>query len=201
MEGNIHRYFIINKPFNMVSQFVSKDHVRLLGDIVFPFPLGTHAIGRLDNNSEGLLILTTNKKLTQLLFQGSVPHTRKYLVKVKNKVSQESLEQIRSGISFKIKNGKYYTSLPCEVIITQHPENLFSNGLAEHENRISTWLYLTLTEGKYHQIRKMMRAIKHPCIRLIRVAIEHLELGNLQPAQVLEIEEDELFSKLNIERI
>ena len=71
-----HRYFILNKPFNMVSQFVSTDEVPLLTAIDFNFPEGTHAIGRLDAHSEGLLILTTNKKVTRLLFQGEVPHKR-----------------------------------------------------------------------------------------------------------------------------
>ena len=71
-----HRYFIIHKPFDMVSQFVSPDDVNLLGDLDFNFPEGTHAIGRLDNHSEGLLILTTNKKVTRLLFQGLLPHKR-----------------------------------------------------------------------------------------------------------------------------
>ena len=176
MNGYTHRYFIINKPYNMVSQFISNDKVRLLGDLVYPFPLGIHAIGRLDNNSEGLLILTTNKKLTQLLFQSPISHKRKYLIQVKYKVSEESLEQLRSGVSFKIKEGKYYQSLPCEAAITIKPKNLFSNGLPEYENKITTWLYVTLTEGKYHQVRKMMRALRHPCIRLIRVSIEELEV-------------------------
>ena len=67
MNPNPNRYFIINKPYKMVSQFVSPDKVNLLGDIDFDWPEGTHAIGRLDNNSEGLLILTTNKRVTKLL--------------------------------------------------------------------------------------------------------------------------------------
>ena len=66
----MNRYFILNKPFNMVSQFVSTHDVQLLGNLDFDFPPGTHAIGRLDNDSEGLLILTTNKKVTRLLFFG-----------------------------------------------------------------------------------------------------------------------------------
>jgi len=68
MELCPHRYFIIHKPRNMVSQFVSSHDVRLLGDLDFDFPEGTHAIGRLDKDSEGLLLLTTNKRITRLLF-------------------------------------------------------------------------------------------------------------------------------------
>jgi 23S rRNA pseudouridine2457 synthase len=76
----------------MVSQFISSHEVRLLGDLGFNFPEGTHAIGRLDQHSEGLLLLTTNKKITKLLFQGDKPHLRTYLVQVKNKVSKETVE-------------------------------------------------------------------------------------------------------------
>ena len=68
MPAHINRYFILYKPYNMVSQFISTHQVGLLTDIDFIFPEGTHAIGRLDKDSEGLLLLTTNKKITRLLF-------------------------------------------------------------------------------------------------------------------------------------
>ena len=94
-----HRYFILNKPMNMVSQFVSSHAVNLLTNLEFKFPPETHAIGRLDQNSEGLLLLTTNKKITRLLFQGLVPHTRTYLVQVKNTVSAETVLKLANGIA------------------------------------------------------------------------------------------------------
>jgi len=82
----------------MVSQFISPDKVVLLSDINFNFPEGIHAIGRLDNHSEGLLILTTNKKVTKLLFESKIPHRRTYLVQVKNVVTEASIEQLKKGI-------------------------------------------------------------------------------------------------------
>jgi 23S rRNA pseudouridine2457 synthase len=82
---------MIHKPINMVSQFVSSHAVQLLGSLDFTFPEGIHAIGRLDQNSEGLLLLTTNKKITRLLFQGAVPHERTYLVQVKGIVKPETI--------------------------------------------------------------------------------------------------------------
>ena len=88
MLDNTHRYFVIHKPANMVSQFISSHKVRLLGDLNFTFPEGTHAVGRLDINSEGLLLLTTNKKITKLLFESTVPHKRAYLVQVKHVVTE-----------------------------------------------------------------------------------------------------------------
>ena len=182
----------------MVSQFISNDDVRLLGDLDYNFPEGTHAIGRLDNNSEGLLILSTNKKLTRLLFHESALHKRKYLVQVNHNLTEENLQQLQSGITFKIKGGIYYRSLPCEAVIADKSPDLFSNGLTQHEKQPNSWVYITLTEGKYHQVRKMMGALKLRCLRLIRISIEDLELGNLQAGEVMEMEERELFFKLGI---
>ena len=123
-----HRYFIINKPYNMVSQFVSTHDVGLLGDLDFDFPEGTHAVGRLDNHSEGLLILTTNKKVTRLLFSGEVPHERTYLVQVNNLLSDESLRQLQTGVAIKIKTGEIYRTNSCNAAIVKNPEKLFEIG-------------------------------------------------------------------------
>ncbi len=135
----------------MVSQFVSTDDVRLLGDLDYDFPEGTHAIGRLDSHSEGLLILTTNKRVTSLLFQG------------------------------------------------EKPPGLMARYEHEREDVPHTWLLITLTEGKYHQVRKMVRTAGHRCKRLIRVSIEALELGDLPAGAVREVEETEFFEKLRID--
>ena len=102
MPESVHRYFIINKPANVVSQFISSHAVNLLGSINYKFPTGIHAIGRLDKQSEGLLILTTNKKVTRLLFLGDELHERAYLVQVNNELSPENLEKLRTGVSIKI---------------------------------------------------------------------------------------------------
>ena len=193
-----HRYFILNKPYNMVSQFVSTHDVRLLGDLTFDFPEGTHAIGRLDNHSEGLLLLTTNKKVTRLLFQGEVPHTRTYLVQVKNKVSEESLQKLQTGIPIRVKGGKDYITTPCDVCIVEQPEHLFSSGYELRDSVTNTWLRITLTEGKFHQVRKMVAAVHHRCKRLIRVSIEEIELGDLLPGEVRELAEVEFFMRLKI---
>jgi 23S rRNA pseudouridine2457 synthase len=182
----------------MVSQFVSTHDVNLLSDLDFDFPEGTHAIGRLDNNSEGLLLLTTNKKITRLLFQGEIPHTRTYLVQVKNLVSKESLLQLEKGISISGKGGEEYITHPCNVMIVDKPADLFSSGYELREGVCSTWLRISLTEGKFHQVRKMVSAIHHRCKRLIRVSIEDMELDGLQPGEVREIKEDIFFQKLKL---
>ncbi len=193
-----HRYFIVNKPYNMVSQFESPDQVRLLSDLHFEFPPGTHAIGRLDNHSEGMLILTTNKKVTRLLFQGEVAHTRTYLVQVHGRVEERTLETLAAGVDIRIRGGAMYRTAPCTVHALSDPGYSFEPPELSFPFPPYTWLSITLTEGKYHQVRKMVAKVHHKCQRLIRVSIEHLHLGDLPPGGVREIEEARFFDQLCI---
>lgn len=183
----------------MVSQFISSHKVGLLGDLDFEFPEGIHAVGRLDNNSEGLLILTTNKKVTRLLFLGDKPHKRVYLVQVNNILSPANLEKLRTGVPIRIKATEHYITPACEVQIIDEPEKLYPQAFPGNEYGKHTWLLITLTEGKFRQVRKMMAAIHHRCKRLIRVSIEDLALDGLEPGHVKEITEKVFFEKLNIE--
>ena len=198
MNGIVHRYFIVNKPYNMVSQFVSSDKVRLLGDLNFDFPEGIHAIGRLDNHSEGLLILTTNKKVTRLLFQGKEPHTRTYLVQVKGKVTEETLQQLQTGIRIRVTGVGYWFTTPCKASIITQPDYLYEPVELKQNYPPYTWLRISLTEGKFHQVRKMVAAVHHKCQRLVRVCIEDLCLNDLPPGDVREIEEKDFFRLLKI---
>ena len=195
-----HRYFIIHKPFNMVSQFVSSDDVVLLSNLDFSFPEGTHAIGRLDNHSEGLLLLTTDKRVTRLLFNSTKPHERTYYVQVNNLVTEARLQQLKDGVSITIENGESYIAKPIDVAIIPEPV-LFRREINDYQKNIpNTWLSITLTEGKFHQIRKMVSAIHHRVRRLIRVSIEDLLLDDLPAGKVKELSCEEFFSKLKIEK-
>ena len=193
-----HRYFILNKPVNMVSQFVSSHNVNVLGSINFDFPEGTHAIGRLDKNSEGLLLLTTDKKVTSLLFQGKQPPRRTYLVQVKNKVSPEAVLKLASGIAISAANSGQYMTDPCEVRLLDKPEFIHEPDTPLHENVPYSWLLITLQEGKFHQVRKMVAAVHHKCIRLIRISIEDLELGKILPGEVDELSRECFYEKLKL---
>jgi 23S rRNA pseudouridine2457 synthase len=195
---NAHRYFLLNKPMDMVSQFISTHTVQLLSDIDFNFPEGTHAIGRLDQMSEGLLLLTTNKKVTKLLFQGVRPHVRTYLVQVKNKVSKETLAILQNGVAISAPNGTTYTTAPCNVRLIDMPTALWDNGVLLHENQQTDWLRIELTEGKFHQVRKMVAAMHHRCIRLVRWSIEDLTVESIAPGQVKEVAEEYFFSSLKL---
>ena len=193
-----HRYFIVYKPVNMVSQFVSTHEVNLLHQLNFSFPAGTHAIGRLDQNSEGLLLLTTNKKITKLLFQGPVPHNRTYLVQVKNLVSPDTLEKLASGIEISATNGQIFRTTPCLVKKIESPLNLAEVEKPLHKNVQSSWLEIILTEGRFHQVRKMVAAVNHKCIRLIRTSIEDIHIGSMQPGEVIEFNENNFFRLLKL---
>ena len=191
-----HRYFLVHKPYNMESQFKANYPAFLLGDLDFSFPEGIHAVGRLDKHSEGLLLLTTNKKITKLLFQSKVPHKRTYLVQVKGKVSEESLEQLRSGVRIRISGDDWYTTPPCDAEIVSAPPIPSPKLLSSYVD--TTWLRITITEGKFRQVRKMVAAIRHRCFRLIRASIEEMELGDLQAGEVREVDEESFLRLLRL---
>ena len=195
---NNERYFIIYKPVNMVSQFISSHKVNLLGNLNYDFPEGTHAIGRLDQHSEGLLLLTTNKKITKLLFQGEKPHVRTYLVQVKNKMTLETAKRLEQGIEISANDGSIYLTSPCTVKLVEQPDYITEPLIPLHPNAENSWIEISLTEGKFHQVRKMVAAVHHKCIRLIRIAIEDIHVQGLKPGQVVEVDETYFFEKLHI---
>jgi 23S rRNA pseudouridine2457 synthase len=186
----------------MLSQFVGgHPGLKMLGDLDFPFPEGIHAIGRLDYNSEGLLLLTTNPAITRLLFSSGVPHPRTYLVNVYRIVSDETLHQLRTGVTIRIKGGEDYVTLPCDVQRVARPAGLPRNAHEMREDLAQDWLKITLTEGKFRQVRKMLQNVFHPCHRLIRLSIDGLTLGDLQSGVVREMDEAAFFRQLNLGQV
>lgn len=182
----------------MVSQFVSSHPVVLLGSLDFSFPEGTHAIGRLDSNSEGLLILTTDKSVTKKLFQAAIPHTRTYLVEVRKSVTPDTIQLLNNGVQIRIKGGGIYTTTPCNARLVENPAEYIQINESKNIYEPSSWIMISLTEGKFHQVRKMVKAIGHRCIRLIRISIEGITLGYLPPGGVREMGEKEFFGLLGM---
>lgn len=195
----MHRYFVINKPTNMVSQFVSTHEVGLLGDLAFDFPEGTHAIGRLDKDSEGLLLLTTDKRVTRLLFLAKTPHLRTYLVMVQNEVTPQTFQQLKEGNPIKIKEGEIYVARPTDIKVIKDPSDLYLFAADRREVYPHTWLLITLTEGKYRQVRKMVLAARHRCLRLVRLSISNIELGTLKPGEVKELDDKTFYGLLDMQ--
>lgn len=182
----------------MVSQFISSHKVGLLGDLDFDFPEGTHAIGRLDNESEGLLILTTDKRVTRLLFLAEQPHKRTYLVMVQNEITKQTFQQLQEGVAIRIKEGEYYTAKPDAIEIIKNPASLYAYAPDRREIYPHTWLLITLTEGKFRQVRKMVLAVRHRCLRLIRLSISNLQLNDLPPGKVKELGQKDFFESIGI---
>ncbi|RYZ19951.1 MAG: pseudouridine synthase [Chitinophagaceae bacterium] len=193
------RYFLVHKPHGVLSQFISPHPQRLLGDLGFSFPEGTHALGRLDLESEGLLLLTTDKRMTRLLFQGPVPHQRVYHVEVKGRPEEAAIERLRAGVPFLIHGGRSFTSAPCIVDAVPGPPHDFPSPYKYNPYVPSSWLRISLTEGRFHQVRKMVRLVGHPCIRLLRTSISGLELGDLAPGAVRELSAEAFFGGLGME--
>lgn len=194
-----HRYFVLYKPYKMISQFISPHRKkRLLAHLDFKFLEGTYAVGRLDENSEGLLILTTDKTVNDLLLLPSRKHKRTYIVQVEKVVSDNTLEKLRSGVDIVTPREGNYTTRSCEVNVISKPEWLPERGHQFRADLPQTWLEIILTEGKYHQVRKMTAGVEHPTKRLIRSAIEDLSVAGMKAGEVREISKDELFSLLKL---
>lgn len=182
----------------MVSQFVSSDNVPLLGQIDFSFPQGTHAIGRLDKDSEGLLLLTTDKKITRLIFSAPTPHKRTYLVMVQHQMNENTFLNLKEGVKIKIKNGEDYMAKPSAIFRVTDPVSLYQWATDAREAYPHTWLLITLTEGKYRQVRKMTLAVKHRCLRLIRLSIENITIEGISPGAIKELSRETFYQLAGI---
>jgi 23S rRNA pseudouridine2457 synthase len=192
-------YYIIYKPYKIISQFTSSHKKKkCLGELGFPFPKDVYPVGRLDENSEGLLILTNDKKLNFKLLNPAFEHKRIYLVQLQGIISADALKQLEAGVTIALDAGPYLTR-PCKVKVVPAPEKLPPRGHPISDRLPTSWIELTLTEGKFHQVRKMTAGVGFPCLRLIRIAIEGIRLETMQPAEVREMKRDAVYKKLNIE--
>ena len=191
-------YFVIYKPYKMVSQFVSSHKLRLLCDLDYTFPEGTNAVGRLDNDSEGLLILTNDKSLVGRLMHPARKRSKRYVVQVEKLVTEEKLNVLRNGVDILVKGKGEYRTKDCEVNIIEKPDYLPERGHSFREDLPQTWLEFILREGKNRQIRKMCSAVRHDCKRLVRTHIENLDIIGMKAGEVKEIGREELFKKLNL---
>ena len=186
------RHFKMYKPYGYLSQFLSnsKDErkKRFLGEL-FPFPENTMAIGRLDEKSEGLLLLTTDGKLSALITGSGVE--KEYYVQLDGDICEKSIELMQNGVEIGFKGLKYVTKA-CIVkkldFIPKFPVR--SKKIRDSRHGPTSWISVTLTEGKFRQVRKMTSAVGYPTLRLIRVRIGKLQLGDLQNGEVRELSHD-----------
>lgn len=185
-----HRHFKLYKPYGYISQFVingrQKRQKKLLGEL-YDFPEGTMAIGRLDEKSEGLLLLTTDGKTSTLITSSGIE--KEYYVQVDGQISEASITAMAQGITIGF-DGKKYVTKPC--IVEQLLETPVlperSKKIRDSRHGPTSWLRIVITEGKFRQVRKMTSAVGHPTLRLVRVRVGTIHLKDLEVGAVAELE-------------
>ncbi|MEM9884521.1 MAG: pseudouridine synthase [Bacteroidota bacterium] len=194
-----HQYFLLYKPYGYLSQFTKEmpEH-RTLGDL-YAFPKAVYPVGRLDRDSEGLLLLTDDKKLTERLLNPKFRHPRTYYVQVEGVPSEAALEQLRLGVDIRIKK-KTYRTRPAQVQVFETPPQVPERQppIRFRANIPTTWLCLSLTEGKNRQVRRMCAKVGFPVLRLLRWSIGKVALGNMKVGEVKMLEREELYELLDV---
>jgi 23S rRNA pseudouridine2457 synthase len=182
-----HHHFILHKPYGYLSQFIYelKRKKKLLGEL-HNFPVGTMAIGRLDEDSEGLLLLTTDGKMSEIIRSKKVD--KEYYVQVDGNITPEAIEQLKSGVEIGFNGTKYITKR-CEAFIVNEIPNFGARGkkIRDERHGPTSWASITVNEGKFRQVRKMTAAVGFPTLRLVRVRIGNVYLNDLQAGEVLEV--------------
>jgi 23S rRNA pseudouridine2457 synthase len=190
----MHQHFILNKPYGYLSQFIYqlKRNKKLLGEL-YDFPQGTMAIGRLDEDSEGLILLTTDGMMSELVRSKKVD--KEYYVQVDGIITQEAIDKIQSGVEIGFKGSKYKTK-PCKAFLVSEIPNFGERGkkIRDERHGPTSWVSITLNEGKFRQVRKMTSAVGFPTLRLVRIRIGNVYLNNLNSGAVIEISDLQISS-------
>ncbi len=188
-----YKYILLNKPFGVLPQFTDKQGRPTLKDLV-PFSArggsafggkNLYPVGRLDLDSEGLMLLTDDGELNHYLSSPKNRRPKTYWAQVEGVPDESALIKLRKGIVIEGKK-----TLPAGVKMIAEPKNLWPRGkpIRYRKNIPTSWLEITLHEGRNRQVRKMTAAVGLPCLRLVRIRIGPLELGNLKPGQFREID-------------
>ncbi len=184
---SVHRHFLIHKPYGYLSQFVYelKRTKKLLGEL-YDFPPNTMAIGRLDEDSEGLLLLTTDGMMSEIVRGKKVE--KEYYVQVDGIITQEAIDQLKDGVPIGF-NGKKYTTKKCQAFILDTVPELGERGkkIRDERHGPTSWISVTINEGKFRQVRKMTSAVGFPTLRLVRIRVGNIMLNDLKAGQVKEV--------------
>jgi len=186
------QYYLLYKPFQVLSQFTSTDGKLCLKDII-EVEKDVYPVGRLDYDSEGLLLLTNDKKINHQLLHPSFEHKRTYWVQVDGAITQEAIQQLSKGVTISV-DGKSYSTKPASVhILPDTIEVPERNPLIRYRKAIPTsWASITLIEGKNRQVRKMFASVGFPVLRLIRAQMGKYGIDKMQPGDLIHLSEVEV---------
>ncbi len=185
--NNTKQYYLLYKPYDVLCQFTDSLGRRTLRDFG-PFPKDVYSVGRLDIDSEGLLLLTNDNAINHRLTEPEFEHPRTYLVQVEGIPSSEALGQLERGVVIRGEKTK-----PVQVRLLEDDPQIPPRipGIRYRKNIPTAWIEITLREGRNRQVRKMTAAVGNPTLRLIRTKIGELTLGNLQPGKVHQLTAEE----------
>ena len=188
------RYYAIFKPYDMLSQFTGDENASVLGDL-HKFPIDVYSIGRLDKTSEGLLLLTNDNEFKNRVLDPNNKLAKTYYVQVDFDITPAACEELAAGtISIK-HEGKQHRVAPAECVKMDEPDLPERSVPIRFRKDIPTsWIALTLREGKNRQVRKMTAAVGFPTLRLVRYSIGAFNLGEMQPGDVVEIQPNQVIS-------
>jgi 23S rRNA pseudouridine2457 synthase len=180
----------------MLSQFTKEGNHPTLADLDFLFPKDVYPVGRLDADSEGLLMLTNDNYLKTKLLDPKNLHSKTYYVQVEGEITQQACKELAGGVTISV-NGKSYHTLPSRVQQIGEPELPERNPPIRFRKNIPTsWAALQIHEGKNRQVRKMTAAVGFPTLRLVRWSIGQLTLGKMQPGEIIQLEKSEALKSI-----
>lgn len=187
------KYILFYKPFQVLSQFSKEGDKKTLADYLPGLEKNIYPVGRLDYDSEGLLFLTNDTSLNQKLLHPKNGHQKTYWVQVEGAAQELDLLDLKKGVNISV-NGKTHKTLPAKVTLIPEPEPLPERNppIRFRKNIPTSWLSITIGEGKNRQVRKMTAAIGFPTLRLVRAAIGSVQVGDLRPGTFRELSPEEV---------
>lgn len=177
-----------NKPYGVLSQFTPEPGSRWSTLADFGFPTSVYPLGRLDADSEGLLLLSDESALNSQLLDPRHAHRRIYWAQVERIPSPDALRELARGVMLSERK-----TLPCKTWMLDPQPGVPPRDppIRVRKNVPDCWIALELVEGKYHQVRRMTAAVGHPTLRLMRVQIGELQIGDLAPGKWRELGAEE----------